>query len=136
MEMTPERWRYTSRYLVDVFGKCDPHVDGLMTEAVAAGLPDIAVSADVGRLLLLLTTMTRGELAIELGTLAGYSAIWLARGLKSTGRLISVEPEETYAAFGNGTNRLPWISFPLRHSESSIPPPVFSRATWYTVQKR
>lgn len=99
MEMTPERWRYTSRYLVDVFGKCDPHVDGLMTEAVAAGLPDIAVSADVGRLLLLLTTMTRGELAIELGTLAGYSAIWLARGLKSTGRLISVEPEETYAAF-------------------------------------
>lgn len=99
MEMTPERWRYTSRYLVDVFGQSDEHLDRLMTEAVAAGLPDIAVSADVGRLLMLLTTMTRAELAIELGTLAGYSTIWLARGLKPAGRLITVEPIEAHAAF-------------------------------------
>lgn len=99
MEMTPERWRYTSRYLVDVFGESDDHLDGLMKEAVAAGLPDIAVSPDVGRLLLILTAMTRAELAIELGTLAGYSTIWLARGLTPSGRLITVEPEEKHAAF-------------------------------------
>lgn len=99
MEMTPERWRYTCRYLVDVFGESDPHLEGLMAAAVAQGLPDIAVSPDVGRLLSLLTSMTRGELAIELGTLAGYSTIWLARGLRPTGRLITVEPAEDHAAF-------------------------------------
>jgi len=99
MEMTPERWRYTCRYLVDVFGDSDDHLDGLMAEAVKAGLPDIAVSPDVGRLLLLLTTMTRAELAIELGTLAGYSTIWMARGMKPEGRLITVEPNDEHATF-------------------------------------
>lgn len=99
MEMTPDRWRYTSAYLRDVFGASDAHLAGLMDEAVQAGLPDIAVSADVGRLLKMLTSMTRGELAVELGTLAGYSAIWIARGLRPTGRLITVEPVERHAAF-------------------------------------
>lgn len=70
-----------------------------MDEAVAQGMPAIAVSADVGRMLLLLTSMTEGRLAVEVGTLAGYSAIWLARGLRPGGRLITIEPEERYAAF-------------------------------------
>jgi len=99
MDMTPERWRYTADYLKRVFGAQDDHLAGLMDDAVAAGLPDIAVSADVGRLVMLLTSMTRGRLAVELGTLGGYSAIWLARGLAPDGRLITVEPEPKHAAF-------------------------------------
>lgn len=103
MEMTPERWRRTGEYLREVFGGQDEHLAGLMDRAVRAGLPDIAVSADVGRLLLLLTSMTnegRGAaMALELGTLAGYSAIWIARGLAPGGRLITVEPEPAHAAF-------------------------------------
>lgn len=99
MPMTPERWRYTNEYAAEVFGEQDDHLAGLMTEAVAAGLPDIAVSADVGRLLKILTSMTAGRLAVEVGTLAGYSGIWLARGLRLDGRLITVEYEPRHADF-------------------------------------
>lgn len=99
IEMTDERWRYTSDYLRDTFGQQDEHLQGLMAEAVGRGMPDIAVSADVGRLLMMLTSMTPGRMAIEVGTLAGYSSIWIARGLQSDGRLITIEPQADYADF-------------------------------------
>ncbi|MHC4773919.1 MAG: O-methyltransferase [Planctomycetota bacterium] len=99
MEMTDERWRYTNEYSREVFGQQDRHLAGLMAEATAAGLPDIAVSADVGRLLMIVTTMTRAKLALEVGTLGGYSGIWIARGLAAGGRLITVEREPDHAAF-------------------------------------
>ncbi|MFM9995826.1 MAG: O-methyltransferase [Phycisphaerales bacterium] len=109
MEMTPKRWENTCAYLRDVFGTQDEHLGGLMERAVAAGLPSIAVSADVGRLLMLLTSMTgdgRGaKVAVELGTLAGYSAIWIARGLSPGGRLITVEPNGLHADFAAGEFR-------------------------------
>ncbi len=97
--MTPERWHYTSEYSREVFGRQDEHLAGLMTEAVAAGLPDISVGPDVGRLLMILTAMTPGRLALEVGTLGGYSAIWIARGLAEGGRLITIEREPATAAF-------------------------------------
>lgn len=99
MDMNRERWAYIQEYSREVFGRQDAHLAGLMDEAVEAGLPNIAVSADVGRLLMILTSMTRGELAIELGTLGGYSGIWIARGLKPGGRLITIEPEAAHADF-------------------------------------
>lgn len=98
-EMTPERWDYLSGYSSEVFGTEDPHLEGMMERATAAGLPPIAVSADVGRLLKILTSLTPGQLAVELGTLAGYSAIWIARGLAVDGRLITIEYEPKHAAF-------------------------------------
>ncbi len=61
MEMTPQRWRFTGEYARQVFGTQDAHLAGLMREAVSMGLPDIAVSADVGRLLMILASMTRGQ---------------------------------------------------------------------------
>jgi predicted O-methyltransferase YrrM len=70
-----------------------------MSRAATAGKPPLAVSADVGRLLKILVSMTPGKLAIELGTLAGYSAIWIARGLAEDGRLITVEYEDAHADF-------------------------------------
>jgi predicted O-methyltransferase YrrM len=99
ISINPERWSYTNTYLRDVFGKQDAHLAGLMSEAVRAGLPDIAVSADVGRMLMMLTRMTPGRLAIEVGTLAGYSAIWIARGLAPGGKLITIELENKHADF-------------------------------------
>jgi caffeoyl-CoA O-methyltransferase len=97
--MTPERWSYIGDYADDVFGQYDDHLADLMNRAVGAGLPPIAVSADVGRLLKILVSMTEGELAIELGTLAGYSAIWIARGLAPDGRLLTVEYNDDHADF-------------------------------------
>jgi predicted O-methyltransferase YrrM len=99
MPMTPERWSYLGDYAVDVFGQYDDHLAGLMSRAVEAGLPPIAVTADVGRLLKILVAMTEGKLAIELGTLAGYSGIWIARGLAEDGKLITVEYEDKHADF-------------------------------------
>lgn len=99
MEMTADRWEFTENYSVEVFGSQDPHLDGLMSRAVDAGLPAIAVSADVGRLLKILVSLTAGKRALELGTLAGYSAIWIARGLHPEGRLTTVEYEPKHAAF-------------------------------------
>lgn len=98
-QMNAARWRYTCDYLKTTFGQQDAHLAGLMDDAVARGMPDIAVSADVGRLLMMLTAMTPGRLAVEVGTLAGYSAIWIARGLPPDGRLITIEPEAAYADF-------------------------------------
>ena len=99
MEITPQRWQYLCDYSREVFGQQDEQLVGLMAEAVKEGLPDIAISADVGRLLMILTSLTAGRLAIEVGTLAGYSGIWIARGLASAGRLITIEKEPSHAAF-------------------------------------
>ncbi len=103
MEMTARRWENTCAYLREVFGAQEEQLRTLMPRAVAAGLPDIAVSADVGRLLMLLASMCnqgRGAAAaLELGTLAGYSSIWIARGMAPEGRLITVEPEARHADF-------------------------------------
>lgn len=99
MQMTNERWDYTNSYLRDVFGQQDAHLESLMADAVKRGLPDIAVSADVGRMLMILTSMTRGLLALELGTLGGYSGIWIARGLKPDGRLFTIEAAPLHARF-------------------------------------
>lgn len=97
--MTPDRWQATESYLAEVFGREDAHLAQLQSNAIEAGLPDIAVDAVVGRLLLLLTGLTRGRRAIELGTLGGYSGIWMARGLQPDGKLITLEIDEKHADF-------------------------------------
>jgi predicted O-methyltransferase YrrM len=104
MEMTAERWERTSAYLAEVFGREDAFLAGLSRRAADAGLPTIAVSPDVGRLLGILASMCgpggRGaRLAVEVGTLGGYSGIWIARGMAPGGRLITVEFEPKHAAF-------------------------------------
>lgn len=100
-----EHWDAVHGYVREVFGAQDAPLAGIMPRAIAAGIPAIAVDASVGRLLQLLCAMTgegRGAaLALELGTLAGYSAIWIARGLRRDppGRLVTLEPEPKHAEF-------------------------------------
>jgi len=106
MQMTPERWSYTSQYVRDVFGSEDEALKHLRAEAERQGLPAIAISADVGHLLTLLTSMTRGRRALELGTLGGYSAVWIARGLHEDGHLTTVERSPEYAEFARAQLRL------------------------------
>lgn len=99
IDMNPQRWQHTCDYLDDVFGRQDEHLAGLMPQAVEAGIPDIAVSASVGRMLLCLARLVDAKLIVEVGTLAGYSGIWLARGLAEGGRLLTIEPNELHADF-------------------------------------
>lgn len=97
--MTPERWQSTRAYMDAVFGGTDGSHAGVMERATAAGMPSIDAGPATGKLLMLLATVTRTEMAIEVGTLAGYSAIWIARGMMPGGRLITVEASAKHAAF-------------------------------------
>ena len=99
MDMTPQRWTNTCTYLDDVFGRADEHLETLMDRAIAEGIPDIAVSSSVGRFLNLLAIMSGARTIVEVGTLAGYSGIWLARALPDNGRFITIEPNELHANF-------------------------------------
>ena len=87
-EMTPQRWEQTKGYMREVFAREDDHQHTLMQRAVAAGIPEIDVGPENGRFLQMLAMMKRARLIIEVGTLAGSSAIWLARGLAPGGHLL------------------------------------------------
>ena len=97
--MTHERWRFLLDYPGEVFGGSDPQLDSLMDRAAEAGLPSIAIAPGAGQLLKLLTSMTAGKLALEIGTLGGYSGIWIAHGLTPEGRLITLEYSDLHADF-------------------------------------
>jgi predicted O-methyltransferase YrrM len=104
MEMTPQRWEKTNAYLAQVFGREDAFLADLSRRAEAAGLPPIAISPDEGRLLSILAGLAGPDgggarLAVEVGTLAGYSGVWIARGLAPGGRLITIESEPKHADF-------------------------------------
>ncbi|QYK48401.1 MAG: O-methyltransferase [Phycisphaeraceae bacterium] len=107
IEMTQQRWDRTAAYIRDVFAKTDARHAGIMERAVAAGMPPIDAGPETGRFLQVLATSLNAKLIIEVGTLAGYSAIWLARGLAPgltarsprEGRIITIEASANHAAF-------------------------------------
>jgi predicted O-methyltransferase YrrM len=76
----------------------DAVLDAALARAADAGMPAIEVSPNQGKLLHLLARLCGARRILELGTLAGYSTIWLARALPAGGRLISLEAEARYAA--------------------------------------
>jgi caffeoyl-CoA O-methyltransferase len=84
-------------YLEGLFGAPDPVLAAALERASAAGLPDIAVSPSQGRFLQVLALVCGARRILEVGTLAGYSTIWLARALPPDGRLISLEHEPKHA---------------------------------------
>jgi predicted O-methyltransferase YrrM len=85
-------------YLSSLFVGDDPDLKRALAQSAAAGLPQIAVSAVQGKLLYLLARLQGARRILEIGTLGGYSAIWLARALPSDGRLITLEIDPEHAA--------------------------------------
>ena len=79
------------RYIEDLFVPDDPVLDAALADAHAAGMPDIHVSAGQGKFLYLLAKLTAARRVLEIGTLAAYSTIWLARALPEDGRLTTLE---------------------------------------------
>jgi predicted O-methyltransferase YrrM len=96
--MSLERWTEVDKYLTDLLLPKDAVLEATVAASSAAGLPAIQVSALQGRLLWLLAKAQRAALILEIGTLGGYSTIWLGRALPPDGRLISLELEPTHAA--------------------------------------
>jgi caffeoyl-CoA O-methyltransferase len=76
----------------------DPVLEQALKDADAAGLPQINVSPSEGKLICLLAKMSRARRILEIGTLGGYSTIWLARALPPDGKLISLELNEKHAS--------------------------------------
>ena len=89
----------TGDYISRLFAQEDPLLASLREEADRSGLPPIAISPDEGRLLQVLLTAVKARRVLEVGTLGGYSAIWMARALPAEGRLLSLEIEPHHAEF-------------------------------------
>jgi len=89
----------TGEYISALFAPEDSLLVSLREEADRTGLPPIAVSADEGRLLQVLLTSIGARRVLEVGTLGGYSAIWMGRALPDEGELVSIEIEQKHAEF-------------------------------------
>jgi predicted O-methyltransferase YrrM len=92
------RWIEVEDYVTASLHADDPALDEAVAASDAAGLPPIAVSPTQGRFLSLLARIQKSRRILELGTLGGYSTIWLARALEPGGRLITLELDPARAA--------------------------------------
>jgi predicted O-methyltransferase YrrM len=91
MKDVDEKWTAVDRYLTGLFVPPDAALDAALEASRAAGLPAINVSPNEGKLLHLLARSHGARNILEIGTLGGYSTIWLARALPPDGRLITLE---------------------------------------------
>ena len=95
--MSDPRWDSVDAYLQSVLLPADPVLDATLADARSAGLPAIDVSPTQGALLATLASAVRAERILEVGTLGGYSTVWLARALPAGGRLVSLEIDPHHA---------------------------------------
>jgi predicted O-methyltransferase YrrM len=91
-------WSAVDGYIAEHLVPGDPALEAALRDSDAAGLPPIAVTANQGKLLELLARIQGARSILELGTLGGYSTIWLARALPPGGRLITLEADPRFAA--------------------------------------
>ncbi|WP_100813690.1 O-methyltransferase [Microbacterium lacus] len=92
-ESTPANWRSADEYLIDSLVGHDAALESAVAAQSAAGLPAIEVAPVAGKLLHLLARIAGARRVLEIGTLGGYSTIWLARALDENGRVITIEAE-------------------------------------------
>jgi predicted O-methyltransferase YrrM len=92
-----QQWSAVDRYISDALVTPDAALDAALADSAAAGLPQIAVSPSEGKFLHLLARATGAKRVLEIGTLGGYSTIWLARALPAGGKLITLEAAEKHA---------------------------------------
>ncbi len=85
-------------YFLDLFENEEAASAETLERSQAAGLPAIAVSPMIGRLLRVLAMACSARTVLEIGTLGGYSALWLAKGLPEGGRVMSIEVDPRFAA--------------------------------------
>jgi predicted O-methyltransferase YrrM len=95
--MTPDVWREVDRYINDLLVPPDPALSAALQASNAAGLPQINVSPTQGKMLQLLARSQGARAILEIGTLGGYSTIWLARALPLGGHLITLEADPKHA---------------------------------------
>ncbi|HEX5265213.1 MAG TPA: O-methyltransferase [Acidimicrobiales bacterium] len=95
--MSAELWSDVDRYITDVLVGSDAVLDAALAASREAGLPPINVAPNQGKLLHLLARIQGARSILEVGTLGGYSTIWLGRALPAGGRLVTLELESRHA---------------------------------------
>ncbi len=97
MTMADELWTQVDEYFSERLLPRDPSLESALEMSVAAGLPAISVSPSQGKLLQILAQLVGARSILEIGTLGGYSTIWLARGLQAGGHLVTLEIDPKHA---------------------------------------
>lgn len=95
--MDPVRWTAVDEYFSNLLSPPDPALRAALEASAAAGLPPIQVSPNQGKLLMLLALARGARTVLEIGTLGGYSTIWLVRGLSAGGRVVTLECDPRHA---------------------------------------
>ena len=95
--MADEIWNDVDDFVSARFVQADSALDAALAASKAAGLPEINVAPNQGKLLMLLAQAMGARKILEVGTLGGYSTIWLARGLAPGGSLVTLEANPDYA---------------------------------------
>jgi predicted O-methyltransferase YrrM len=97
MSSEEQTWSEVDDYITDHLGASDDILKATLHDSVSAGLPEIAVSPPQGKLLMLLAASIGAKRVLEIGTLGGYSTIWLARGLPDDGEIVTCEYSAEHA---------------------------------------
>jgi predicted O-methyltransferase YrrM len=95
--MSQDTWDDVDRYIDEQLIGADPALDAAIAASVDAGLPPIAVTPSQGKLLYLLARSIGARSILEIGTLGGYSTIWLARAVGPSGAVVTLEANASYA---------------------------------------
>ncbi len=95
--MSEKLWAQVDDYLNKTIVQPDAALESALDTTAEAGMPPIAVSSPQGKLLALLATILAARQILEIGTLGGYSTIWMARALPPDGKLISLEVDPRHA---------------------------------------
>lgn len=93
-----EQWAAVDAFFAERLAPPDPVLDAVLAANAAAGLPPHDVSPLQGRFLEILVRLTRARRVLEIGTLGGYSTIWMARALPADGRIVTLEADPHHAA--------------------------------------
>ncbi|MFD5224852.1 O-methyltransferase [Microbacterium sp. NPDC058342] len=97
MDSTPGAWRAADDFLTEILVGRDPALEAALAAQREAGMPEIEVAPVAGKLLNLLVRMCGARRVLEIGTLGGYSTIWMARGVGAEGRVVTIEAEAAHA---------------------------------------
>jgi predicted O-methyltransferase YrrM len=95
--MSHELWTAVDDYFDRALVPSDPVLDAALEDSRAAGLPAIGVAPNQGKMLQILARIQGARRILEVGTLGGYSTIWLARALPPGGRLVTLEVDPKHA---------------------------------------